>query len=152
MRQFCRAPGLTDRRNALRPSALRVLRRLGLDLIRLPSEYRVNFHNGAESTAQTAGTVDAALDLGRIMAAERAEVAPHTAGSRRQRRPRRMTPKAHNKRLFSRAGLVISASTRAPAPAPRRFVPGVILVATRSRSLIALVASVSDAANSRRQD
>ena len=75
------------------------LRKLGLDLTRLPGEYRVNFHNGAESTAQIAETVDAALDLGRIMAAERAAAAPHSAGPRRRRRPRRMTPKAYNKRL-----------------------------------------------------
>lgn len=74
------------------------LRKLGLDLTRLPGEYRVNFHNGAESTAQIAETVDAALDLGRIMAAERAAAAPHSAGPRRRRR-RRMTPKAYNKRL-----------------------------------------------------
>ena len=75
------------------------LRRLGLDLARLPGEYRVNFHNGAESTAQTAETVDEALDLGRAMAAERAEAQTHSAGPRRRRRPRRMTPKAYNKRL-----------------------------------------------------
>jgi hypothetical protein len=75
------------------------LRRLDLDLTRLPGEYRVNFHNGAESTAQIAETVDAALDLGRIMAAGRAEAHTHSAGPRRRRRPRRMTPKAYNKRL-----------------------------------------------------
>ena len=46
------------------------LRKLGITLARLPGEYRVNFHNGAESTAQIAETVDAALDLGRAMAAE----------------------------------------------------------------------------------
>jgi hypothetical protein len=48
------------------------LRKLGITLARLPGEYRVNFHNGTEATAQTAETVDAALDLDRIMAAERA--------------------------------------------------------------------------------
>jgi hypothetical protein len=74
------------------------LRCLGLDLTRLPGEYRVNFHNGSESTAQIAETVDAALELGRKMAAERAAAAPNSAGPRRRRR-RRMTPKAYNKRL-----------------------------------------------------
>jgi hypothetical protein len=49
------------------------LRRLGLDLTRLPGEYSVNFHGASEATAQTAETVDEALDLGRAMAAERAE-------------------------------------------------------------------------------
>ena len=75
------------------------LRKLGITLTRLPGEYRVNFHNGSEATAQIAETVDAALDLGRSMAAERAEAASHSAGPRRRRRPRRMTPKAINKRL-----------------------------------------------------
>ena len=55
------------------------LRKLGITIARLPGEYRVNFHNGAESTAQTAETVDEALDLGRAMAAERAAAAPHSA-------------------------------------------------------------------------
>ena len=75
------------------------LRRLGITLARLPGEYRVNFQNGSDATAQSAETVDAALDLGRAMAAERAEAASHSAGPRRRRRPRRMTPKAYNKRL-----------------------------------------------------
>jgi hypothetical protein len=35
------------------------LRKLGIRLTRLPGEYRVNFHNGAESTAQPAETIDA---------------------------------------------------------------------------------------------
>jgi hypothetical protein len=74
------------------------LRRLGIDLTRLPGEYRVNFHNGSESTAQIAETIEAALELGRTMATERAAAAPNSAGPRRRRR-RRMTPKAYNKRL-----------------------------------------------------
>jgi hypothetical protein len=76
------------------------LRRLGLDLTRLPGEYRVNFQNGGDATAQLAETVDAALDLGRAMAAERAKASSTKGqGPRRRRRPRRMTPKAYNKRL-----------------------------------------------------
>ena len=74
------------------------LRKLGIDLARLPGEYRVNFHNGTEATAQIAETIEAALDLGRAMASERAAAAPNSAGPRRRRR-RRMTPKAYNKRL-----------------------------------------------------
>jgi hypothetical protein len=74
------------------------LRRLGVDLARFPGEYRVNFHNGSDATAQTAETVDAARDLGQAMAAERAEAQSHSGGPRRRRR-RRMTPKAHNRRL-----------------------------------------------------
>ena len=74
------------------------LRKLGITLARLPGEYRVNFHNGSDATAQIAETVDAALDLGRAMAAERAEAQTHSVGPRRRRR-RRMTPKAYNKRL-----------------------------------------------------
>ena len=75
------------------------LRKLGITLARLPGECRVNFQNGSDATAQTAETVEAALDLGRALAAERAEAASHSAGPRRRLRPRRMTPKAHNKRL-----------------------------------------------------
>jgi hypothetical protein len=86
----------------LAPSSFEIaaaeLRKLGITLARLPGEYRVNFQSGTDATAQTAETVDGALDLGRIMAAERAAAAPHSAGPRRRRR-RRMTPKAHNKRL-----------------------------------------------------
>jgi len=74
------------------------LRKLGIDLARLPGEYRVNIHNGTEATAQIAETIEAALDLGRAMASERAAAAPNSAGPRRRRR-RRMTPKAYNKRL-----------------------------------------------------
>jgi hypothetical protein len=74
------------------------LRQLGIDLTRLPGEYRINFHNGSESTAQIVETIEAALELGREMAAEGAAAAPNSAGPRRRRR-RRMTPKAYNKRL-----------------------------------------------------
>lgn len=69
------------------------LRKLGIDLARLPGEYPVNFHNGTDATAQIAETIEAALDLGRAMATERAAAAPNSAGPRRRRR-RRMTPKA----------------------------------------------------------
>jgi len=75
------------------------LRKLGITLARLPGEYRINYKNGTDATAQTAETIDAALDLGRAMAAERAEAETHSGGPRRRRRPRRMTPKAYNKRL-----------------------------------------------------
>ena len=89
--------------NDLAPSPFEIaaaeLRKLGITLARLPGEYRVNFQNGTDATAQTAETVDAALGLGRAMAAERAEAQTHSGGPRRRRRPRRMTPKAHNKRL-----------------------------------------------------
>ena len=34
------------------------LRRLGLDLTRLPGEYRVNFQNGTDATAQIAETLE----------------------------------------------------------------------------------------------
>jgi hypothetical protein len=74
------------------------LRKLGLSISRLPGEYRVNFRYGAESTARTFETLDHALAAGRAMAAERA-AAPPGAAPRRYRRPRRMTPKAYNKRL-----------------------------------------------------
>lgn len=75
------------------------LRKLGVDLTRLPGEYRVNFHNGTEATAQIAETIEAALDLCRAMAAERAAAAPNSAGPRRRRRRLPRTPKAYNKRL-----------------------------------------------------
>jgi hypothetical protein len=75
------------------------LRALGITLARLPGEYRVNFRNGAESTARTVETLDQALAAGRAMAAERAEQQPNRGGPRRRhwRRPR--TPKAYNRRL-----------------------------------------------------
>ena len=73
------------------------LRRLGITLTSLPGEYRVNFHDGADATARLAETLDEALELGRSMAAERPTPATPTGGKRR-RRPRRMTPKAYNKR------------------------------------------------------
>jgi hypothetical protein len=75
-------------------SATAELRRLGIDLARLPGEYRVNFHNGTESTAEIADTLDVALEIGRSMAATKPPAKPI-----RRRRPRRMTAKAHNRRL-----------------------------------------------------
>ena len=72
------------------------LRALGISLGRLPGEYRVNFRNGTDATVRMAETLDEAVELGRIMAAN--IPAPAAAGNRR-RRPRRMTPKAYNKRL-----------------------------------------------------
>jgi hypothetical protein len=74
------------------------LRALGITLARLPGEYRINFRNGADATARMAETLDEALELGRGMAAD----APAPAGpahGKRRRRPRRMTPKAYNRRL-----------------------------------------------------
>lgn len=41
------------------------LQKLGINLIRLPGEYLVDFHNGAGATAQNAETIGEALDLGR---------------------------------------------------------------------------------------
>ena len=75
------------------------LRRLGITLARLPGEYRVNFQNGTDATAQIAETLDQALAAGRIMAAERTEASSTKGQGPRRRRPRRMTPKAYNKRL-----------------------------------------------------
>jgi hypothetical protein len=75
-------------------SATAEMRRLGIDLARLPGEYRVNFHNGNDATAEIADTLDLALEIGRSMAATRPPAKPT-----RRRRPRRMTAKAHNRRL-----------------------------------------------------
>jgi hypothetical protein len=93
------------------------LRQLGIDLTRLPGEYRVNIHNGSEATAQIAETVEAALELGRTMATERAAAAPHSAGPRRRRR-RRMTSKAYNKRLRLAHMRKLRASARRQSAAP----------------------------------
>lgn len=73
------------------------LRALGITLARLPGEYRVNFQNGTEATAQTVETLDQALEAGRNMAAE--APAPAARRGKRRRRPLRMTPKAYNKRV-----------------------------------------------------
>jgi hypothetical protein len=93
------------------------LRRLGIDLSRMPGEYRVNFHNGTESTAQIAETIEAALDLGRAMAAERAAAAPNSRGPRRRRR---MTPKAYNKRLRLAHMRKLRARTRRQSAVPAK--------------------------------
>jgi hypothetical protein len=89
--------------NAAGPSAFELataeLRKLGIDLHSLPGEYRVNFHNGGESTARTADTLDEALEAGRALAAERQTQEPPRPAGRPRRRPRRMTPKAYNKRM-----------------------------------------------------
>ena len=75
------------------------LRKLGITLRQLPGEFSVNFINGSESTARALETLDEALAAGRAMAAERAEANPTGRGPRRYRRPRRMTPKAYDRRL-----------------------------------------------------
>ena len=73
-------------------------RMLGITLARLPGEYRVNFRSGTDATARMAETLDEALALGRGMAAD-APASAGPAGGKRLRRPRRMTPKAYNKRM-----------------------------------------------------
>jgi hypothetical protein len=75
------------------------LRAIGITLTRLPGEYRVNFRNGAESTARTVETLDEALAAGRAMAAERADASDHRGGPRRRQYRRPRTPKAYNRRL-----------------------------------------------------
>jgi len=75
------------------------LRKLGISLARLPGEYRVNFRGGTEATAFCTDSIEDALALGRAMAAERPATVSPGAGPKRYRRPRRMTPKAYNKRL-----------------------------------------------------
>lgn len=75
------------------------LRKLGITLSKLPGEYRVNFANANDATARTLETLDEALAAGRAMAAERAEANSTKGRGPRRRRPRRMTPKAYNKRL-----------------------------------------------------
>jgi len=88
------------------------LRALGVTLQRLPGEYRVNFRNGADSTARFADDLEQALELGRVMVGEKA--ADSTTAKkppRRRWRRKRMTPKArrrrfilgHNRRLRARA-------------------------------------------------
>ena len=77
------------------------LRKLGIALRQLPGEFSVNFINAGEATAQIAETLDQALELGRAMAAERAE-ASATSRSPRRRRYRPRTPKAYNRMLRKR--------------------------------------------------
>src|SRR5271154_5015484 len=72
------------------------LDRLGITIARLPGEYRVNYRNGADAAARTAETLDEALALGRELAASAPALA--TTRGKHRRRPRRMTPKAFNKR------------------------------------------------------
>jgi hypothetical protein len=74
------------------------LRALGITLARLPGEYRVDFHDGSNATARMAETLDEALELARSMAAD-APAPVRPAHGKRRRRPRRMTPKAYNRRL-----------------------------------------------------
>jgi hypothetical protein len=71
---------------------------LGITVTRLPGEYRVNFRTGTDATALTVETLDQALELGRTTAAD-APAPPSPAHGKRGRRPRRMTPKAHNRRM-----------------------------------------------------
>jgi hypothetical protein len=69
------------------------LARLGITLTRQPGEFRVNYRNGADATAQIIETLDQALEIGRRMAADR----PISKAIRRPYRPR--TPKAYNRWL-----------------------------------------------------
>jgi hypothetical protein len=95
-----------DRAHDRRPPALsrfelaaRELRLLGITLTRLPGEYRVNFRAGPDATALMVETLDQALELGRVMAAE-APAPPGPAHGKRGRRPLRMTPKAIRRRMI----------------------------------------------------
>ena len=69
------------------------LARLGITLARLPGEYSVNYRNAGDATAQIVHTLDLALAVGRVMAADRPPAKP----IRRRYRPR--TAKAYNRAL-----------------------------------------------------
>jgi hypothetical protein len=78
------------------------LRKLGITLRRLPGEYSVNFINAGESTARILHTLDLALAVGRIMAAERGEASSTKGRGPRRRSYRPRTPKAWNRQLRKR--------------------------------------------------
>jgi hypothetical protein len=73
--------------------AAAALARLGITLERLPGEYRVNYRNGSEATAEISERLDEAIEIGRSLAAAR----PRAKPIRRRYRPR--TAKAHNRWL-----------------------------------------------------
>jgi hypothetical protein len=62
------------------------LRKLGITLARLPGEYRINYRNGADATARMVETLDEALEVGRAMAAVKANQATTKRLRRRRRR------------------------------------------------------------------
>jgi hypothetical protein len=76
---------------------------LGVKLTARAGEYVVNFRDGTEATAYvTDDLADAILHghaLARSIAADRSPAAGKPARGTRRRRPLRMTPKAHNRRM-----------------------------------------------------
>ena len=80
------------------------LRALGITLESRPGEYRVNFQNGSESTACYTEDLEDALTAGHAMAAtapvDKADQKTPNATGKRRRPPRRMTPKAHRRRMI----------------------------------------------------
>jgi hypothetical protein len=86
------------------------LARLGITLRRLPGQYRVNYRNGRDATAQTADTLEEAITLGLgLVVARDQQQATRAKRVRRCFRPRtakaynRWLRKKHNRRLRARA-------------------------------------------------
>jgi hypothetical protein len=74
-------------------------RRLGIARASLPGEYRLNFRNGAESTARIFGTFDHPVEAGRVLA-KRHRVPPRrlAGGSTDRDRPKPTIAGCKNKK------------------------------------------------------
>jgi hypothetical protein len=77
----------------------RKFRARGIEIMQRPGEYAVNVINGKSDTEQTRETLDDALALAEIMAKSEPALAATKAARYRAPRRKRMTPKAHNKRM-----------------------------------------------------
>jgi hypothetical protein len=77
----------------------RKFRARGITITQRPGEFAVNILNGQPRTEQIRETLDEALALAEIMAHSEAAQAATKATSYRAPRRKRMTAKAHNKRM-----------------------------------------------------
>jgi hypothetical protein len=77
----------------------RKFRARGITITQRPGEYAVNILNGKPNTEQMRETLDEALALAEIMAQSETAQSATKAATYRAPRRKRMTAKAHNKRM-----------------------------------------------------
>jgi hypothetical protein len=77
----------------------RKFRARGIAIVQRPGEYAVNLINGNAGTEQIRESLDDALALAEIMAHSDAARSATKAATYRAPRRKRMTPKAHNRRM-----------------------------------------------------
>jgi hypothetical protein len=94
------------------PLEARKFRARGIAITQRPGEFAVNILNGKPETEQIRETLHDALALAEIIAQSDAARSAIKAATYRAPRRKRMTPKAHNKRMRRKGGAAPRAASR----------------------------------------